>query len=73
MNVARLEKSGILQALKKELSDGRPHSGFELAQRIGSTCIATWISHLRHNGYNIQCRQRVVNGRRRASYQMVGQ
>ena len=71
--VARLETSTPLQDLHKILSDGQEHSGLELAMRISTTCLSTWISHLRRNGKTINCRQEVRNGRRWAFYTMVGE
>jgi len=60
MHYARICNSGRLQRLHNALLDGREHSGMELSRAIGTTCIGTVVSELRHNlkpaGRDIECR-----------------
>ncbi len=69
IHYARLSESKRLQRVLKYLSDGKPHTTFEIIMGTGQCAINSIIAELRMNGMSISCRQ--VKGRRGVyEYQM---
>lgn len=56
MHVTKVSNSEKCQRIVKCLIR-RSHTGIELQNRTGLLSISTWVSNLRHNGYNIVCDQ----------------
>src|SRR3990172_9573061 len=57
MHAAKIYKSKRLQRIRKILSDHKPHSSMELSRRAKSVAIATDVSEIRHNNFDIQCKR----------------
>ncbi len=70
---ANIESSGRLQRVLGMLKDGNPHTKRDIRLRTGSECVATCISELRANGYNIECKfVGFINGAKIYSYTLIG-
>lgn len=57
IHYARLQQSQRLQRVLKYLSDGKPHTTFEIIMGTGQCAINSIIAELRMNGLAISCRQ----------------
>jgi hypothetical protein len=69
IHYARLSESKRLQKVLKYLSDGQPHTTFEIIMGTGQCAINSIITELRRNGLRIACTQ--VKGQRGVyQYQM---
>lgn len=60
-----------LQRVLAVLSDGKPHTTRAIVRKGRVMAVNACISELRHHGAVIDCRQEVVNGRRRFFYTMI--
>lgn len=71
IHYARLQQSQRLQKVLKYLSDGQPHTTFEIIMGCGVCAVNSIIAELRMNGMSISCRQ--VKGQRGVyQYQLGG-
>jgi len=56
IHYARLSNSKRLQKVLQYLSDGKPHTTFEIIMGTGQCAINSIIAELRMNGLAISCR-----------------
>lgn len=67
MNAAPLH-SPRLQKVLRALSEGRPLTTRQIARKAGVMAVNACVAELRHHGAEIDCRSRLVNGKRRFFY-----
>lgn len=60
-----------LQRLLRVLSDGKPHSTWQIAKRTNNLAVGTSISELRAHGAEITCTTEIMKGKRRFFYRMT--
>lgn len=58
MHFGRVSKSPAQRRILKLLQDGLPHTTRQIQDKARVCNPATWISALKMNGYNIECRYR---------------
>ena len=71
MHAARLDKSARLQRLRDYLSDGRWHTTRDIVFDAHVMAVNAAVSELRANGLTVECRNRLIGGRRLYEYRML--
>lgn len=70
MNAAPIT-SARLQRVLTLLRDGRPHTTREVVRKARVMAVSACVAELREHGAEIDCRARIVNGRRVFYYTML--
>ena len=71
MNAARLDTSPRLQRVLDYLSDRREHTTRDIVIGAQVCAVNSCIAELRMNGFDITCRQDMVEGRRYWHYRLA--